>query len=79
MKFTIIEELPKPRGYNRVRRIIEEFVESNADFAWVEIEEGEYKTLKTAMWSLSNSARKSGLPVKVRMIDKKIYLVRTPV
>lgn len=76
MKLVAIDKLPDGRKYHKVQRLIEEFANSDAKFCKIEIEPGEYKSRNSAWNSIGRTARRMKIGVKVRSIEKTLYLVK---
>lgn len=77
MKFTEMKDgLPK-RDYNKLEPYLKEFVRMNVAVARVDLEEREYKSPKVARSVLDIACKRHGVPVKAKIRNGNVYLVRT--
>lgn len=60
----------------KLQRIFESFIESGDLATRYNFIPGEYSDIKSAQTSLSAGAKRYGYPVKIRVINNQIYLIR---
>ena len=77
MTFTVIEKLPKSRANNNLYLFLGNFMSTGAKFAKVDFASMDYCSMESAQSSICGAARRYKYPIKVRMINREIYLVRT--
>ena len=77
MRVVIMKDgLPKRENFH-LKNYFDEFMATEAKVARIDLDEGDYKSTKSAYQGFEKAAKRLGLPVKVRTIDGKIYLIRT--
>lgn len=78
MRFTKVDKMPAfKRGYGARQLELMEFMKMEVMCVKVALAPNEYSTINTARTTLQASAKKAGLPIKVRILDRELYLIRT--
>lgn len=78
MRIVVVNELP--RGKRTLKHdllgMINEFADSEAITAKVEITDRDYANVRSCYTNMHRAAKSSGRQVSVRMIDGNVYLVK---
>lgn len=78
MRFTKVEKVPVfRRGFGARQMELLEFMNMDVMCVKVTLAPDEFKSTDSAQVSLRQSAKKAGFPIKVRVINKELYLIRT--
>lgn len=77
MKFTPVNEVPKPRTSCKVLDVyFEEFMRMNVKIVKVDFTEHKYKDSHIAARTLKESAQRRGYPIDVHASNGEVYFVR---
>ena len=78
MKLVNVTELPKGERTMKhdLLEIIDRFVESGSELVKIEFTERDYKHANSCYVNMHRAVKKSNHPVKVRLINKEVYLVK---
>ena len=76
MKFVEVKELPRRTVKKHVIGYITEFMNMNVKIVKVEFNDREYKTVGSAQSSFYKCITNLGFPVKAKIIDHELYLIR---
>lgn len=83
MQFRKIDRLPDDTqrnsrtSNNNIQRLLMDFYESDADYAEVDFDFGEYSTSQSLYSGLRKSIQRLQLPIEAQLIQGGIYLSRT--
>ena len=77
MTFTVVKKLPKSRAKNNLYLFLGNFMSTGSKFAKVDFASMDYCSMESAQNSIREAARRYKYPIKVRMINGEIYLIRT--
>lgn len=78
MTLTPVESLPKRAVYGRndIEKLIKEFVNSGVKIARIDYRAYEYKSSNALYSGVYNAIARLEVPVKVRMRNLQVYLIR---
>lgn len=77
MKFIeMVNGLPK-RENHKLNLLLKEFVRMNVKVAKVDLDKHEYKSTTVARSVISNACKRHCVPVRTKIVDGILYLVRT--
>ena len=78
MRFTKVEKLPAfKRGYGARQMELLDFMNMDVLCVKVTLVPGEFSNIDIARTTLQTSAKRAGLPIKARILDGELYLIRT--
>lgn len=77
IRLNVIEKIEGPRGYCKMKPILDEFMKTNVKMVKLSYDEGEYKNGKSLGGSLYGAVRRENYPIKIRVVQNQVYLVRT--
>ena len=78
MRFTKVDKLPKfTKGYGARQMELMEFMKMEVMCVKVTLAPGEYSNIGVGRTTLQQSAKKAGLPIKARILNGELYLIRT--
>lgn len=75
MKLVAVDNVPTiMKANHKLQKLIEEFAHSDAKVCKVEIEDREYKSIRTACEAMRVAIKRSKRPIKVHFRRDEIYL-----
>jgi hypothetical protein len=79
MTFTKVNKNDVLRPRYKLEEQFKNFMDLNVQMVKVSFENGEYASYKVAYQVLCTAAKRWKVPVKVKMIDREIYFLRTDI
>lgn len=76
MKMVKVKEMPSRINHD-LQGYIAEFMKMNTPIVQVKLAPGEYANMKTAQSCMISAINRAKVPVKTKVRDGKMYLVRT--
>ena len=77
MTLTVVKEVPKrARKKTLIGGYLDEFMRMNVKVVKVDFNEKEYKSAKNCQAAFLNACKRGAYPIKVQIINDKVYLIR---